>query len=607
MAPARRLAFFLLVPLLLGLITPGSAAACGGLFCTNVPVDQSAERIIFTMDEGQIGTYVQINYTGSPADFAWVLPVPSVPTLATADMATFRDLDRMTAPLYIPPRAPDCVLRRMPMPAAAAPSAPGVDVLASGTVGPFDYVVVTSPDPAEMVRWLRDNSYRIEPEMEPLVKAYTDDGMVFLAMKLHPGKNTQDIVPIKLDYASTQPMIPLRLTAVAAQPNMGVLTWIFANGRTAPLNYVDMTISDGEVAFNPFGNNNYRQVVVQAKDQAGGRAFVTEFAGPTTSLRASDPTAQRLIQQYPYLTRFYTRISPDQMTVDPIFDYAPAKGDVSNTHDLSKLPSPFDCTDDFSTFKTIPGAGAPPSVAGFQRDLERLDSSGLGRGGLLALVLIAGAWIALRGTSRTSPGTGHTIRGAGPRARLARHTTWGLRRVTARAGRLLLLEALLVQGFHEVEHVVQVVQRSVLDIRLGSGLLGSVFDVEPVHFIYNLTFLGLLMGAYVGLRRSNAIPRNGSLVLGLLTFAVIGQGYHAIEHVVKMIQFLETGRNGTPGMLGNWLNVVWLHFWFNTVLGAPVVAAFFVGRFDRALGRDLGELLPRITRPGRANPGGQPA
>lgn len=32
----------------LSLSRPGSALACGGLFCQNSPVDQNAERIIFT-------------------------------------------------------------------------------------------------------------------------------------------------------------------------------------------------------------------------------------------------------------------------------------------------------------------------------------------------------------------------------------------------------------------------------------------------------------------------------------------------------------------------------------------------------------------------------
>ena len=243
----RKLWFALVVPLLLGLTSTGSVLACGGFFCTTIPVDQAAERIIFTMDGSTVGTYVQINYTGSPDDFAWVLPVPRVPTLAQADMATFRDLDRMTAPQWIPPRAPDCLMRRAPMPAAAAAEGrAGVDVLASGVVGPFGYHVVTSPDPQEMVRWLRDNGYQIDPSMEPLIEVYTDEGMAFLAMRLQPGKGTSEITPIKLEYAATQPMIPLRLTAVAAQPDMPVLTWIFSTGRTQPINYVDIGSGPGD-------------------------------------------------------------------------------------------------------------------------------------------------------------------------------------------------------------------------------------------------------------------------------------------------------------------------------------------------------------------------
>src|SRR5919197_640058 len=109
---ARRNLSLVILSLTLALLAPGVASACGGFFCTTIPVDQAAEQIIFTMDEGRVG----------------------------------------------------------------------VDVLASGTVGPFAYDVVTSPDPQAMVTWLRDNGYRIDPAMEPLIGVYTDEGLVFLAM-----------------------------------------------------------------------------------------------------------------------------------------------------------------------------------------------------------------------------------------------------------------------------------------------------------------------------------------------------------------------------------------------------------------------------------------
>ena len=99
----------LVAMLLVLVVSSGSVAACGGFFCGPVPVDQAAERIIFTMDGGTITTYVQINYVGRAEDFAWVLPMPNVPKVDTAEMSMFRDLDRLTQPVYIGPRPPDCL------------------------------------------------------------------------------------------------------------------------------------------------------------------------------------------------------------------------------------------------------------------------------------------------------------------------------------------------------------------------------------------------------------------------------------------------------------------------------------------------------------------
>lgn len=365
--------------LLLVAVAPGPAGACGGLFCGPVPVDQAAERIVFTMDEGTITTYIQINYVGRAEDFAWVLPMPNVPKVDTAEMAMFRDLDRLTQPVYIGPRAPDCL--RRPMPAMAAPAARAAEssttVLASGEVGPFGYHVVTSPDPEDMVKWLRENGYHITDEMKPLVKVYTDEGQVFLAMRLKQDANASDIVPVKLTYEASYPSIPLRLTAVAATPDMPVIVYVFAKDQTQTLNYVPITIADSEVRFSPFGGNDYRQRVVEAVDQAGGRAFVTEMAQPTSAIRPpSDPAVQLLFQQYPYLTRHYTRISPNEMTADPAFDLKAGLPDVSNVHDLSNRPAPWSCSDDFNTFRPVAGSGPPPWMMAGGRYLQRFGEGG---------------------------------------------------------------------------------------------------------------------------------------------------------------------------------------------------------------------------------------
>ena len=615
----------LVVLIALFVVSPAPAGACGGFFCTNTPVDQAAERVVFTMDEGTVSTYVQINYVGKAEDFAWVLPLPAVPKVETAEMAMFRDLDRLTQPVYIAPRPPACLNRPMPAmaPAPAGRAESSTTVLASGEVGPYGYHVVTSPDPDDLVKWLRDNGYHIADEMVPLVKAYTDEGLIFLAMRLKQGQGSNDIVPVKLTYESSLPAIPLRLTAVAATPDMPVIVWIFAKDQAQSINFTPITIADSEVKFSPFGGNDYRQTVVRAVDQAGGRAFVTELAQPTGQIRPpSDPAVQLLFQQYPYLTRLYTRISPDEMTIDPVFDMTPGLPTVSNIHDLSNKTPPWSCSDDFNTFKPVADAGPPPWIMGGGRYLQRLGQGGAPKGwAMFSIIVLTGLLLwrpsLLRTVAgRVVPGLGRRPEAgtSGASVSAVARTPWSTRlggfvprfRLGADTVALLFLEMLILQGFHEMEHIVQVIQRTVLGIGSGAGMLGSAFDVEPVHMIYNLGFLVLIALVYEGCRRDRSvIPRNAGLVMGLLTASYVFQGFHTVEHVVKMVQFFQTGMNGTPGIVGQWIPVVFLHLFYNTMLYVPVVIAFFVGGFHVPAAQLLKEMVRgrpnrRTTRAGMA-------
>ena len=211
------------------------AWACGGFFCTTTPVDQNAERIIFTQNgDGTVSAYVQIEFTGSAPDFSWILPLPEAIDAESVQvpedaMAAFTELEVATDPVFIPPDLPECVLRQPVVERMVAAPAAAVTVFASGEVGPYGFDVVGSEDPDALVTWLRDNSYQVTAAMEPLIDVYVDEEFVFLAMKLRPDKGAQDVEPVKVTYPSERPMIPLRLTAVAANPDMAVMVWIYAD------------------------------------------------------------------------------------------------------------------------------------------------------------------------------------------------------------------------------------------------------------------------------------------------------------------------------------------------------------------------------------------
>jgi len=407
------------------LATLDQVSACGGFFCMNSPVDQNAERIIFTQNkDGTVSAYIQIQYTGSAEDFSWILPLPhpigpediEVPEDA---MAAFTELDVATAPVFIPPPMPECATDALKLrfSSAAVAEKADVQIFASGEVGPYEFDVIGSEDPDALVKWLREHNYQVTEDMEPLIDVYVQEGFVFLAMRLLPEESAQNVQPVKLTYPSLRPMIPLRLTAVAANQDMAVMVWFYADRQAVPVNYAEMTIADRELTFTVFGTSNYRQLLGDRADEYGGQAFITEYAAPARELAVSHPLLQDLGRRYAYVTRLNTVISPEEMTVDPVFDYDPQRKDVSNIHDLSDLKGVYDCEDQTSLIERGPaGPAGPRGLAGAEGPAGSVGPAAPGGtangqswsallaagtiGGLVVLLLaglvLAGVWLGRR-------------------------------------------------------------------------------------------------------------------------------------------------------------------------------------------------------------------
>ncbi len=85
---------------------------------------------------------------------------------------------------------------------------------------------------------------------------------------------------------------------------------------------------------------NYLFLADQVIDLYEGRAFITEYAQPTSELirqGVQDDLIIDLTRRYEYVTRFFGRMSPEEMTVDPMFRLDSSLPTVSNVRDLSGL------------------------------------------------------------------------------------------------------------------------------------------------------------------------------------------------------------------------------------------------------------------------------
>lgn len=263
--------------------------ACGGFFCSNVPMNQAAERILFTKrSDGKITTHVQIQFSGSKTDFAWILPVPSVPELGVSHNSVFQQLQFATQPTFqLEWEESDCeflpppIFRNFEDGVLEAAADGGVEVIAEERIGPYDTAIITSTDPTAMTEWLVDNGYQLDALGADLLRPYTDMGMYFLALRLAPDSDVGDLQPIAMTYEAENPMIPIKLTAIAAEPNMGVQVWILGQDRAIPENYLHVEINEAAIDWLNFGSN-YNQVLTDAADEAGGQAFTTEYAGKSS-------------------------------------------------------------------------------------------------------------------------------------------------------------------------------------------------------------------------------------------------------------------------------------------------------------------------------------
>jgi len=295
---------------LAGLVYPSPASACGGFFCSNQPIDQSGENIIFSVEEdGAIEAHVQILYQGAAEQFAWILPTPSAPAISVGTDALFRALDQSTRPVFFTNSETTGTCRSEPScydyydadrggPAfaggfadAGAASAPpsGVDVVFRGNVGPYDAAVLTATDVNALYDWLNEYDYQIPESARPEIDAYIATRSYFVALRLQKDRAVGEIQPIVLRYTNGEPCIPIRLTRIAAVDDMPIRAYFLASQGMRSTNYTMLTpdVDDEPGLF--LGSRSYESVVTNAVDDAGGRAFVTDYLGSTPSVALELP------------------------------------------------------------------------------------------------------------------------------------------------------------------------------------------------------------------------------------------------------------------------------------------------------------------------------
>ena len=299
-----RFGFSILAGLGLGfaaMLASGRADACGG--CFPPPGEQNSvvtdHRMILSVSKTQTTLYDQIQYQGSPSEFAWVLPISGTVEVGLSADSLFSALHTLSAVTVLePPRncppPPQCPTDERASfgdatGAVDAGVAGPVDVLKREVVGPYETVQLKSADAGALETWLTQNGFNVPDDIKPVINQYVDEKFNFLALRLRPGLGVQSMRPVRVTTQGASAVLPLRMVAAGTGANVGITLWVVGEGRYEPQNFQSFVIKDQDLVWDwNTGTSNYKTLRAERSSTQPGKMWEIEssraiFRGQVTN------------------------------------------------------------------------------------------------------------------------------------------------------------------------------------------------------------------------------------------------------------------------------------------------------------------------------------
>jgi hypothetical protein len=303
---------------LAALATTDDAHACGGCFHQeetnpNQPPQVSmvtSHVMALSISAQQTVLWDQVQFSGAPEDFAWVLPVRPGAYLELGSDAFLETLDAATRPRVSPPPLdcsndvgcagrPQSAMRASPgMSAFACSAGEGVaaegvsdeppdpvTVVHQGSVGPYETVTLHADVPGVLTTWLQDNGYAIASDVQPVIDDYQAEGFDFIALRLAPDQGEQQMKPVRIVIPGAVVSLPLRMVAAGTGANVALTLFVLGEGRWAARNFPNVAIDPAQLDWDfDFAASNLDALETQLLAEFNNRAWLTSYAYPHTLL-----------------------------------------------------------------------------------------------------------------------------------------------------------------------------------------------------------------------------------------------------------------------------------------------------------------------------------
>ncbi|NEQ43036.1 MAG: DUF2330 domain-containing protein [Leptolyngbya sp. SIOISBB] len=252
------------------ILTPKALAFCGFYVAkADTSLYNEASQVIIARDGDRTVLTMANDYQGEVADFAMVVPVPTVlqeGQVNVGDPAIVQRLDDFSAPRLVEYFDPDpCApVMLFDQTAEAVPAAPaatsrtrggsaalGVTVEAEFAVGEYDIVILSAEESDGLETWLIQNDYNIPQGASDLLQPYIRQGLKFFVARVNLEEfdrvGFQQLRPLQIAYESPRFMLPIRLGMMNAQGAQDLVVYLLTpDGQVELTNYRTVKIPSNE-------------------------------------------------------------------------------------------------------------------------------------------------------------------------------------------------------------------------------------------------------------------------------------------------------------------------------------------------------------------------
>ena len=299
------------------------------------------QRALIRFADGKETLVIDTAFKGNGTNFAWVIPVPSVPTVEPATTGLFSTLQILFQPKIIHDvigvykfaiflglliafglwrgRRGESLIGilvlvtflfvfaslLLPTLGTASVSVSGdqVNVIERKTVGIYETATLTSRDGQAVFDWLNQNGFVAPTNFIPAIRAYAKEDWCFVASKIRLNASLAEAAkphPLTLTFKTEHPVYPLRLTGIN-NDSCRIELYIFGPGRAQ---IPDFKVERCEKPSYP-GDEE-------------GPAFKR-----SEELRIRHPLLRRLVDGSPVATKLVGQLNNGQMQEDAYITWLP--------------------------------------------------------------------------------------------------------------------------------------------------------------------------------------------------------------------------------------------------------------------------------------------